>query len=101
MFVCEEIKELKIVNPKEGDTLTLNGLIYTCVENQKKDNSQFTRKGNNRNIAEDLVDSINNDNRIGIYNKILASYIGNGNISFKMETDYNVDRIILSTPYNK
>jgi len=48
-----------------GDTVTINGLTYTAVSGTKADNTEFDIDGTDTADALDLVDSINNDTRVG------------------------------------
>ena len=45
-----------------GDTVTINGLVYTAVAGVKSDNTEFSIDGTDTVDAADLVDSITNDN---------------------------------------
>lgn len=49
-----------------GDTVTINGLVYTAVTGAKSDNTEFSIDGNDTVDGADLVDSIDNDVRTGI-----------------------------------
>tara|TARA_R110000737_G_C14624761_1_gene494674 strand:+ start:68050 stop:68766 length:717 start_codon:yes stop_codon:yes gene_type:complete len=49
-----------------GDTVTINGLVYTAVAGAKADNTQFSINGTDIVDAADLVDSITNDVRAGV-----------------------------------
>jgi hypothetical protein len=46
-----------------GDTLTVNGLVYTAVAGAKANNTQFSIDGSDTVDAADLADSITNDTR--------------------------------------
>jgi len=48
-----------------GDTITINGLIYTAVAEVKSNNTEFSIDTGNNETATDLADSISNDTRIG------------------------------------
>ena len=48
-----------------NDTVTINGLVYTAVAGAKTDNTEFSIDGSDIVDATDLVDSINNDTRVG------------------------------------
>jgi len=48
-----------------GDTVTINGLLYTATTGAKANNTEFSVDGDDTVDAADLVDSINNDTRIG------------------------------------
>jgi hypothetical protein len=49
-----------------GDTVTINGLVYTGVTGAKSDNTEFSVDTSDTAAAIDLVDSIDNDVRAGI-----------------------------------
>jgi len=49
-----------------GDTVTINGLVYTAVAGAKADNTEFSIDGSDTVDAADLADSIMNDARTGI-----------------------------------
>ena len=49
-----------------GDTVTINGLVYTAVAGAKADNTEFSIDGSDTVDAADLADSIVNDARTGI-----------------------------------
>lgn len=49
-----------------GDTVTINGLIYTAVAGVKADNTEFSIDGTDIASATDLADSITNDARTPI-----------------------------------
>lgn len=48
-----------------GDTVTINGLVYTAVAGAKANNTQFSIDGTDTVDAADLADSIVNDVRVG------------------------------------
>lgn len=48
-----------------GDTVTINGLLYTGVAGVKANNTQFSVDTSDTAAATDLADSINNDVRVG------------------------------------
>lgn len=49
-----------------GDTVTVNGLVYTAVAGVKADNTEFSIDTGNDETAADLADSITNDTRAGV-----------------------------------
>lgn len=55
-----------------GDTVTINGLVYTAVTGTKADNTQFSIDTGNNECAADLADSINNDVRAGTLGDVSA-----------------------------
>jgi len=56
-----------------GDTVTINGNLYTAVSGTKANNEQFDIDGDDTADALDLVDSINNDVRVGTLGIVTAS----------------------------
>jgi hypothetical protein len=56
-----------------GDTVTINGLVYTAVSGAKADNTEFSIDTGNNECAADLEDSIDNDVRAGTTGDISAS----------------------------
>lgn len=56
-----------------GDTVTVNGLVYTAVAGTKANNTEFSISGTDTVDAADLVDSVNNDTRIGTIGDITAT----------------------------
>lgn len=56
-----------------GNTVTVNGLLYTAVAGVKTDNTKFSIDTSNTATATDLADSINNDVRVGTLNDVTAS----------------------------
>lgn len=48
-----------------GDTVTINGLVYTAVAGAKTNNTEFSIDGSDTVDAADLADSITNDTRLG------------------------------------
>jgi len=56
-----------------GDTVTINGLVYTAVAGAKANNTQFSIDGTDTVDAADLVDSITNDTRQGTLADITAT----------------------------
>ena len=48
-----------------GNTITINGIVFTGVTGVKADNTEFSVDGNDAACATDLADSISNDVRIG------------------------------------
>lgn len=55
-----------------GDTVTINGLVYTAVAGAKQDNTEFSIDTGNNECAADLADSINNDVRAGTLGDVSA-----------------------------
>lgn len=49
----------------DADFVTVNGLVYTAVAGDKKNNTEFSADGTLANIAADLADSITQDTRDG------------------------------------
>ena len=56
-----------------GDTVTINGLVYTAVAGVKANNTEFSIDGSDTVDAADLVDSITNDTRQGTLKDITAT----------------------------
>lgn len=56
-----------------GDTVTVNGLVYTAVAGVKPDNTKFSIDGTDTVDAADLADSIQNDTRAGILDDVTAT----------------------------
>lgn len=56
-----------------GDTVTINGLVYTAVSGTKSDNTEFDIDGSDTVDAADLVDSITNDTRVGTLKDVTAT----------------------------
>ena len=56
-----------------GDTVTVNGLVYTAVAGAKSDNTEFSIDGTDTADATDLADSIANDNRVGTLFDVTAT----------------------------
>ena len=54
-----------LVGVLAGDTVTINGLVYTAVAGAKANNTQFSIDGTDNADATDLADSIANDSRTG------------------------------------
>ena len=48
-----------------GDTVTINGIVYTAVAGAKSGNTEFSIDGTDTVSATDLADSITNDTRVG------------------------------------
>lgn len=61
-----------------GDTVTVNGLVYTAVAGAKADNTEFSIDGTDIADAADLADSITNDARTGITEATLDQTAANG-----------------------
>ena len=55
-----------------GDTVTVNGLVYTAVSGAKADNTEFSIDTGDTETAADLADSITNDTREGTFNDVTA-----------------------------
>jgi len=55
-----------------GDTVTVNGLVYTAVAGVKANNTEFSVDGTDTVDAADLADSISNDTRAGILDDLTA-----------------------------
>ncbi len=58
-----------------GDTVTVNGLVYTAVSGAKADNTEFTVDGGDTAVAADLADSITNDTRSGTLGDVTAANV--------------------------
>jgi len=58
-----------------GDTLTINGNLYTAVAGVKANNTQFSIDGTDTVDAADLVDSITNDTRQGTLADVTAANV--------------------------
>jgi hypothetical protein len=56
-----------------GDTVTVNGLVYTAVAGAKANNTQFSIDTSNNAAAADLANSITNDTRTGTLNDVTAT----------------------------
>ena len=56
-----------------GDTVTVNGLVYTAVAGAKANNTKFSIDTGNNETAADLADSITNDSRTGTLNDVTAT----------------------------
>lgn len=56
-----------------GDTVTVNGLVYTAVSGAKADNTEFSIDTGDTEAAADLADSIANDTREGTFNDVTAT----------------------------
>lgn len=56
-----------------GDTVTVNGLVYTAVAGAKANNTEFSIDTGNNETAADLADSITNDTRTGTLNDVTAT----------------------------
>ena len=59
-----------------GDTVTVNGLVYTAVAGVKADNTEFSIDTGDTECATDLADSITNDVRVGTLNDVTATNLG-------------------------
>jgi hypothetical protein len=55
-----------------GDTVTVNGLVYTAVAGAKADDTEFSVDTSDDDTANDLADSINNDTRTGTLGVVSA-----------------------------
>lgn len=60
-----------------GDTVTINGLVYTAVSGAKADNTEFSIDTGDNECAADLADSINNDTRSGTLGDVSATVATN------------------------
>ena len=56
----------------DGDTVTVNGLLYTAVVGAKDDDTQFSVDTSDTATATDLADSIDDDVRVGTLNDLTA-----------------------------
>jgi hypothetical protein len=56
-----------------GETVTINGLVYTAVNGAKANNTEFSADTSDTAAATDLADSINNDVRSGTYEATLVA----------------------------
>ena len=65
--------EITCASVVAGDTVTVNGLLYTAVEGAKADNTEFSVDTGDNECAADLADSINNDARSGTLGDVSAS----------------------------
>jgi len=59
----------------QGNTATINGLVYTGVDGAKSDNTEFSVDTGNNETAADLADSINNDVRVGTLGDVSANAV--------------------------
>lgn len=79
-IVCATVLEntfstatITLVATEVGDTVTVNGLVYTAVSGTKANNTEFDIDGNDTADGVDLDDSINNDARTGTNGDISAT----------------------------
>ena len=56
-----------------GDTVTINGLVYTAVAGTKANDTEFDQAGTDTQCATDLADSIDDDTRSGSLNDLTAT----------------------------
>jgi hypothetical protein len=56
-----------------GDTVTVNGLLYTAVAGAKADDTEFSVDTGNNETATDLADSIDDDVRVGTVADVVAT----------------------------
>lgn len=56
-----------------GDTVTVNGLVYTAVNGAKADDTEFDMSGTDDQCATDLADSIDDDVRSGTSGDLSAT----------------------------
>ena len=56
-----------------GDTVTINGLVYTAVSGVKANDTEFSIDGGDNAVATDLADSIDDDTRIGTLDDLTAT----------------------------
>lgn len=70
-----------------GDTVTVNGLVYTAVAGAKANNTQFSIGGTDAADALDLVDSVNNDTRAGTLGDVAAIADSTDVIFFQVGVD--------------
>ena len=56
-----------------GNTVTINGLLYTAVAGVKADNTEFSIDTGNTETAADLADSVNADVRVGTLGDVSAT----------------------------
>ncbi len=56
-----------------GDTVTVNGLLYTAVAGVKADDTEFSIDTSNDATATDLADSIDDDTRTGTLDDLTAT----------------------------
>lgn len=56
-----------------GDTVTINGLVYTAVAGAKSDNTEFSIDTDDATAAADLADSVNADVRPGTLGDVSAT----------------------------
>ena len=56
-----------------GDTVTVNGLVYTAVSGVKASNAEYSIDGSDTVDATDLADSITNDTRTGTLADVTAT----------------------------
>ena len=86
---------LNVVGVQAGDTVTVNGLVYTAVSGAKADNTEFSIDGDNTASATDLADSITNDTREGTVAEATLSASSNTNQVF-IEAS-GVDAVVANT----
>lgn len=73
-----------------GDTVEINGLVYTGVVGVKADNTEFSVDTSDTAAATDLADSINNDVRSGTYEAVLVA-TSNGDQVTVQATSTNIN----------
>jgi len=56
-----------------GDTVTVNGLLYTAVAGAKANDTQFSIDTGDNECATDLADSIDDDTRVGTLDDLTAT----------------------------
>ena len=57
----------------EGDTYTINGLVYTCVNGIPSADGEFQINVDANTVKNNLRAAINSDTRIGTFDKVLAT----------------------------
>jgi len=62
-----------LVSVLVGETITVNGLIYTAVSGAKANDTEFDISGTDNAAATDLADSIDDDTRVGTLDDVTAT----------------------------
>lgn len=62
-----------LVSVLVGETITVNGLIYTAVSGAKANDTEFDISGTDTAAATDLADSIDDDVRVGTLDDVTAT----------------------------
>lgn len=79
-----------------GDTVTVNGNVYTGVAGVKADDTEFSVDTSNTAVALDLADSIDDDARIGTETVAIVA-TSDGIFITVVATGVNADRVIVGS----